>query len=350
MPHTYLASCCDVLFVAHYAGLPVATTSRPSGQTRLSQAQASARLSEAQLLSFNVEMVPAEGHRQAGYVRAGGVVPLADAATAGSGGKGSEQQMDVRLNVKDGGMALLTSITPDLRWQGGLAAIDVRLRGTVEQPVLSGSASISRATLDCPLLRFPLTNASAEVRAGGGMLTVESLEARCGRRGHIRARGSLPLYSGGVGGRGPPLLTPIQQMQQHVAPHRLLAEASALELRVRNLYSGQYDASLVLTNSLASPTVAGGMRFSKGIVFIVPQGAPGARTAMGQGNASIYGAKLWCSYDDCMESAPAPSAPLAIHATPACLTRAHPAYHVPALLLTYLGTWCRCCRHCFCRQ
>lgn len=237
-----------------------------SGQTRLSQARASARLSEAQQLSFNVELVPAEGHRQAGYVRVGGVLPVAEAAASSSckaGEVSSQQHMDVRLSVKDGGMALVTSVTPDLRWQGGLAAIDVRLRGPLEQPVLSGSASISRATLDCPLLRFPLTNASAEVRAGGGMLTVEALEARCGRRGHIRARGRLPVYTT-ASTHGPVSLQ-----------HKLAAEAVALELRVRNMYSGQYDASLAITNSLTSPTVAGGMRFSKGIVFIVPQGAPG---------------------------------------------------------------------------
>lgn len=246
-----------------------------SGQTRLSQAQASARLSEARQLSFNVEVVPAEGHRQAGYVRAGGMVPLAEAALGGSsGGKDSaqqqQQQMDVRLSVKDGGMALLTSVTPDLRWQGGLAVVDVRLRGPMDQPVLSGSASISRATLDCPLLRFPLTNVSTEVRAGGGMVMVDSLEARCGRRGHLKARGALPVYGSASGGSSKSL--PVQQ--QH-GQNKLVAEASGLELRVRNLYSGQYDATVSVTDSLARPTVAGGMRFSRGIVFMVPQGAAG---------------------------------------------------------------------------
>lgn len=261
-----------------YVLLPTPPGLMCAGQTRLSQAQASARLSEARQLSFNVEVVPAEGHRQAGYVRAGGMVPLADAAVASSsGGKDNtqqqqqQQQMDVRLSVKDGGMALLTSVTPDLRWQGGLAVVDVRLRGPIDQPVLSGTASISRATLDCPLLRFPLTNVSTEVRAGGGLLMVDSLEARCGRRGHLKARGSLPVY-GSASGVGGSVSLPL--LQQH-GQNKLLAEASGLELRVRNLYSGQYDANLAVTNSLASPTVAGGMRFSRGIVFMVPQGAAG---------------------------------------------------------------------------
>ena len=32
-----------------------------------------------------------------------------------------EQHLDVRLSVKDGGMAILTSVTPDVQWQGGQA-------------------------------------------------------------------------------------------------------------------------------------------------------------------------------------------------------------------------------------
>ena len=213
-----------------------------------------------------MEVVPAEGHRQSGFVRAAGLVPLAEAASgSGSSGaikardaSGGQQAMDVRLSVRDGGMAILSSVTPDLRWQGGQASIDVRLRGSLEQPVLTGVASIAKATLDCPLLRFPVTNLSAEVQAGDDLLTVESLEARCGR-GQVRARGSLPVY----GGSSP------------AAQHKLSLEAAGLELRLRNLYSGQYDTTLVVTNSLASPTVAGNLRFSKGTVFIVPQGAPG---------------------------------------------------------------------------
>ena len=259
----------------------------PAGPTRLSQARAEARLSEAQQLSFSVEVVPAEGHRQAGYVRAAGVVPLAEAAAGGGGGSGQQagtahalqtaqaaaaQQMDVRLSVKDGGMAVLTSVTPDVQWLGGQAAIDVRLRGPPDRPVLSGAASLSKASLDCPVLRFPLTGVTAEVRAGGDLLTVEALEARCGRRGNIRARGSLPVYGAGAAGG-------TQQGAAGPPPLRLTAEASGLELRVRNLYSGQYDASLAVAGSLAQPSVGGSMRFSRGIVFIVPQGAPGEGAA-----------------------------------------------------------------------
>ena len=295
---------------------PPAHVPCPAGATRLSQAQASARLNEQQQLSFNVEVVPAEGHRQSGYVRASGTVPLVDAAAApavgatavSSRGAGEpaqqqqqqQQQLDVRLSVKDSGMAILTSVTPDVHWQQGQASIDLRLRGSLMQPVLSGGASITKATLDCPLLRFPLTNVSAEVRAGEDLLTVESLEARCGRRGFVRARGRLPVYGASTGS----------------SQHKLVAEASGLELRLRNMYSGQYDASLLVTSSLANPTVAGSMRFSKGIVFIVPQGAPGA---------------------------PPFSAAAAAAAAPAGPAQIQPTSHITAQLPSHQTSCCGCC-------
>ncbi len=45
-------------------------------------------------------------------------------------GSAEEQAMleplDVSISVKDGGMALLTTLTPDFRWQGGSADITLR--------------------------------------------------------------------------------------------------------------------------------------------------------------------------------------------------------------------------------
>ena len=243
----------------------------------MAQAQARARVNEQQL-AFNVEVVPAEGHRQSGHVRAVGVIPLAadDATMPAIEGSSSSrsvgarvaappQQLDVRLSVRDSGMALLTTLTPDVRWQQGSADVAVHVTGNTEHPSMTGAATISRATVECPLLRFPLTNLSAEVHASDNRLTVEALDARSGKRGHIRVRGSLPLHhaptAGGSGGQAPP------------SQQQLAADISGLELRARNTYSGQFDGAITITDSVAQPTVGGSMRFSRGVVLLIPQGA-----------------------------------------------------------------------------
>lgn len=175
------------------------------GPTRLAQAQASARLSESQQLTFNVDIVPAEGHRQSGHVKVVGVVPLsaldpaaaAGGAAAGSGGaagaassgrgpRDPSQPLDVRLSVRDSGMSILTSMTPDFRWRQGTAEVGLRVSGSLQRPTVVGSASVSKASIDCPFLRFPLTIVTADVQCAEGLLTVDALDARVGRKGYIK--------------------------------------------------------------------------------------------------------------------------------------------------------------------
>lgn len=242
------------------------------GKTRLSQAQATARLNDVQQLSFNVDIVPAEGHRQSGHVRAAGVVPLilldgsAAGATTAPQLEGSST-IDVRLSVKDNGMAVLTSVTPEVHWQGGDADVAFRLYGSHHAPTLSGSASVLKATIDAPgILKSPLTGLTAEVNCEEGQLSVDRLEGKIGRKGFIRMKGYLPIRKqNSVRNR--------HHHHQHGA--RLTAEFHALDLRVPNVYSGQYDGVIHLTDSVTSPVIGGHMRFSRGTIFLTPQGAMG---------------------------------------------------------------------------
>ncbi len=38
------------------------------------------------------------------------------------------------MSVKDGGMMLVTALTPDLRWQSGAAELTLAVRGAKSQP------------------------------------------------------------------------------------------------------------------------------------------------------------------------------------------------------------------------
>jgi hypothetical protein len=258
------------------------------GPTRLAQAQASARLADNMQLSFSVDVVPAEGHRHSGHIRAAGSVPLLaaggePAAGAAAAAAAEAGPLDVRLSVRDSGMAVLTSVTPDFRWQSGEADLSLRLTGTLEQPVFAGSATVGKATIDCPVLKYPLVVVAADVRCADGMVAVDALDARVGRRGHIRARGALPLQQPRAPGRGAAhALAAVQ--------HRLTVDVQGLELRARNLYTGQYDALLTVRDSVERPVVGGSMRLSRGTIYLIPQGqevaaggAPGAAAAAAAG-------------------------------------------------------------------
>ena len=67
------------------------------------------------------------------------------------------------------------------------------MRGTVEQPVLDGSASFHRASISSPVLRKPLTNFGGTVHVKSNRLCITSLDSRVSRKGKLFVKGNLPL-------------------------------------------------------------------------------------------------------------------------------------------------------------
>ena len=47
------------------------------------------------------------------------------------------------MSVKDGGMMLVTALTPDLRWQSGAAELTLSVRGVKSQPQARAAAALS---------------------------------------------------------------------------------------------------------------------------------------------------------------------------------------------------------------
>lgn len=251
------------------------------GSTRLAQAQASARLTENMQLTFNVDVVPVEGHRKSGHIRASGSLPFLPegaAATVGDAPESSAGPMDVRLSVRDSGMTVLTSMTPDFRWESGEADVSFRLSGRFDAPTVTGTALVNKAIIECPFLKSPLNIVTADVRCADGMLEVESLDARVGRKGYIRGRGLLPIYQSRQPKRGAaPVLAAMH--------HRITMDVQGLELRIRNLYTGQLDALVTVRDSVEHPVVGGSLRFSRGSIYLIPQGQDISAGTSGSGSA-----------------------------------------------------------------
>ena len=53
-----------------------------------------------------------------------------------SSGSAAGEPMEVRVDVKDSGMMIVTTVTPDFRWQAGTAAIQLRLSGPLSGPMV----------------------------------------------------------------------------------------------------------------------------------------------------------------------------------------------------------------------
>ena len=69
------------------------------------------------------------------------------------------------------------------------------------------------------------------------MLKVEGLEARVGRRGHIKVRGGLPVTPSATPQPSAPLAEPSSQ-DKEADDDSISISIHSLELRVRNVYTG----------------------------------------------------------------------------------------------------------------
>ena len=218
------------------------------GPTRLSNAQASAKLTDGKDMTFDVNIVPLDGQRSSGQIVASGKVPIQPVASMAEGADGildsttdREREIDINLNVQDGGMAVLTSLSPNVRWKQGIANLTATVAGTLERPIVRGEALISKALLDCPVLKYPLNLVSADIRCEDDIITVRGIDAYVGRKGRIRVRGTLPLRHGAP--------------REPLVNSRLTFDLNQLEVKARNLYTGQVDALLTARDSVERPII-----------------------------------------------------------------------------------------------
>lgn len=228
------------------------------GPTRLAKAQASAKLSAGTELGFDIDVIPLDGQRSSGCITASGTLPLSTVLDKDKNLQKYTDEIDIRISVKDGGMAVLTSLTPNLRWKQGVADLSAHIHGKLKKPDFDGAFVVSKAIVDCPILKYPLNLVSVDVRCEGSVMTVKGVDARVGRKGRIRVRGALPLHH--------------TSSDELLKKSRITLDLQGLELKSRNTYTGQLDALLTARDSTESPVIGGSVRFSRGSLYLNPQG------------------------------------------------------------------------------
>ncbi|XP_051136836.1 protein TIC236, chloroplastic [Andrographis paniculata] len=194
---------------------------------------------------------------------------------------------DVRIDadIKDGGMMLLTALSPYANWLHGNAEILLQVRGSVEQPVVDGSAHFHRAAVSSPVLRTPITNLGGTVLVNSNRLRIGSLEGRVSRKGKLSVRGNLPLRA------------------SEASPgDKLNLKCEVLEVRARNVLSGQVDTQLQITGSIMQPNISGKIKISQGEAYLPHDKGSGAvafnkvRTAEQRLAAGGYGHMVASKY------------------------------------------------------
>ncbi|XP_074280480.1 protein TIC236, chloroplastic isoform X2 [Silene latifolia] len=168
-------------------------------------------------------------------------------------------EVRVDADIKDGGMMLLTALCPYADWLHGNAEIMLQVRGTVEQPELDGSATFHRASVSSPVLRKPLTNLGGRVLVKSNRLCISSLESRVSRRGKLLLKGNLPLTSA-----------------EASLDDKIDVKCEVLEVRAKNVLSGQVDSQLQITGSILQPSISGKIKLCHGEAYLPHDKGSGA--------------------------------------------------------------------------
>ncbi|KAF5182962.1 Embryo defective, partial [Thalictrum thalictroides] len=160
-------------------------------------------------------------------------------------------EVRVDADIKDGGMILLTALCPYANWLHGNADIMLQVRGTVEQPVLDGSAAFHRASVSSPVLRKPLTNIGGTVHVKSNRLCISSLESRVSRRGKLFLKGNLPFKT-----------------SETTPGDKIDLKCEVLEVKAKNILSCQVDSQMQITGSILQPNISGMIKLSRGEAYL----------------------------------------------------------------------------------
>ncbi|RYQ90040.1 hypothetical protein Ahy_B09g096350 isoform A [Arachis hypogaea] len=160
-------------------------------------------------------------------------------------------EVRVDADIKDGGMMLVTALSPYANWLHGNADVMLEVRGTVDQPVLNGYASFHRASISSPVLRKPLTNFGGTVNVRSNRLSIASLESRVSRKGKLFVKGNLPLRT-----------------SEAALNDKIELKCEALEVRAKNILSGQVDSQVQITGSMLQPNISGNIKLSQGEAYL----------------------------------------------------------------------------------
>lgn len=180
-------------------------------------------------------------------------------------------EVRIDADIKDGGMMLITALSPYANWLQGYADVLLQVKGTVDQPVVDGSATFNRAIVNSPFLRTPLTNFAGTIQVISNRLCISSMESRVGRKGRLSMKGSLPLKN-----------------SEPSANDKIDLKCEVLDIRAKNILSGQVDSQLQVTGSILRPDLSGMIRLSHGEAYLPHDKGNGAAVTRLTSNKSSY--------------------------------------------------------------
>ncbi|MEZ2303642.1 MAG: translocation/assembly module TamB domain-containing protein [Microcoleus sp.] len=172
--------------------------------------------------------------------------------------KADSNQIDVRANLQNEGLAIINVLTPQLTWVSGKGQVQIRVGGTLERPVAQGIANFENATVRAKAFPEPLTGLTGAVRFEGDRIRVEGIRGQL-QQGEIVAQGviplSVPFAEGDVDAASP-----------------LAVNLDKLGLDLKGLYRGKVIGQVQAIGTALRPQLSGKIELYEGEVFLPSAG------------------------------------------------------------------------------
>ncbi|MFN6513340.1 MAG: translocation/assembly module TamB domain-containing protein [Nostoc sp. CreGUA01] len=166
--------------------------------------------------------------------------------------KPDNNQISVNARVNNEGLALLNVFTNNqVSWVNGGGEVDVKVEGTLSEPIINGIARVNNATFTAEALSEPLTNVTGTLLFNGDTLNVENIQGNY-NQGLVTASGILPIFNPEQGASNPLTISIEEQ----------------LNFNIPALYEGGVSGNAVIRGTALKPIIGGEIELSDGQVII----------------------------------------------------------------------------------
>lgn len=166
-------------------------------------------------------------------------------------------RLDLNVRVQNEGLKMLHLFTDAIRWNAGEGLLDIAIGGTLREPTVSGSLSVSEGVISAPALPAPIQQLTGTVEFDRNRLNVPSLAGNFSQ-GTLSVVGQLPINSQGASDISTPLALSLANIDLTLA---------------NDLYSGGVDGRVVVTGTAFQPQLGGRIELSNGDIDVGDRGS-----------------------------------------------------------------------------
>ncbi len=217
-------------------------------------------------LKFNYDQLNVNFNINMNLVEEGGLIA--------SGNVGVFGNFDVKLDVKDGGIAFINALNPTVNWISGKGSINLNADGTFRNPKIAGKVILDNAQVEVLGLPGKFTEVMGTID-----FTRDRLFSKITSKfsdGNLALDGFLPIGD-------PSLFAPESPEYQQA----LAINADKLKLNIRDISSDNFNSRVIVRGSLLEPVLTGEVLLGEGRLVIGNDAAPESQPSGSNPTADI---------------------------------------------------------------